>query len=42
MEFGWELTRWRYGFVSTGGGDFITKPLENVFPGALVFLYSPH
>jgi hypothetical protein len=32
----------RYGFVSAGGGDFYTKPLENLFPGARVFLYKPY
>jgi uncharacterized protein with ParB-like and HNH nuclease domain/predicted transport protein len=31
----------RYGFVSAGGGDVYTKPLEKLFPGARVFLYKP-
>jgi hypothetical protein len=32
----------RYGFVAAGGGDTYTKPLENLFPGARVFLYKPN
>lgn len=32
----------RYGFVSAGGGEFYTKPLEKLFPGARVFLYKPY
>src|SRR4051812_6599128 len=32
----------RYGFVSVGGGEFYTKPLEKLFPGARVFLYKPY
>jgi predicted transport protein len=31
----------RYGFVSAGGGEVWTKPLERLFPGARVFLYKP-
>lgn len=32
----------RYGFVSAGGGEIWTKPLERLFPGARVFLYKPY
>jgi uncharacterized protein with ParB-like and HNH nuclease domain/predicted transport protein len=32
----------RYGFISAGGGEIWTKPLERLFPGARVFLYKPH
>ena len=32
----------RYGFVSAGGGETYTKPLDNLFPGARVFLYKPY
>ncbi len=32
----------RYGFVSAGGGEIYTKPLENLFAGARVFLYKPY
>jgi uncharacterized protein with ParB-like and HNH nuclease domain/predicted transport protein len=32
----------RYGFVAAGGGDVYTKPLENLYPGARVFLYKPN
>lgn len=32
----------RYGFLSAGGGDRYTKPLDNLFPGARVFLYKPY
>lgn len=31
----------RYGYVAAGGGEPYTKPLENLFPGARVFLYKP-
>jgi uncharacterized protein with ParB-like and HNH nuclease domain/predicted transport protein len=31
----------RFGFVSAGGGEIWTKPLERLFPGARVFLYKP-
>ena len=31
----------RFGFVAAGGGDIYTKPLENLFPGARIFLYKP-
>jgi uncharacterized protein with ParB-like and HNH nuclease domain/predicted transport protein len=37
----WEDAR-HFGFVSAGGGDFYTKPLENLFPGARLFLYKPY
>jgi hypothetical protein len=37
----WEDAR-RYGFVSAGGGDFWTKPLDNLVPGSRVFLYKPY
>jgi uncharacterized protein with ParB-like and HNH nuclease domain/predicted transport protein len=36
----WEDAQ-RFGFVSAGGGAFYTKPLENLVPGARVFLYKP-
>jgi uncharacterized protein with ParB-like and HNH nuclease domain/predicted transport protein len=32
----------RYGYVAAGGGEIYTKPLENLFPGARVFLYKPY
>jgi hypothetical protein len=32
----------RYGYVAAGGGETYTKPLENLFPGARVFLYKPY
>ena len=32
----------RYGFISAGGGEIWTKPLERLFPGARVFLYKPY
>jgi uncharacterized protein with ParB-like and HNH nuclease domain/predicted transport protein len=32
----------RYGYISAGGGPLYTKPLENLFPGARVFLYKPY
>jgi predicted transport protein len=32
----------RYGFISAGGGEVYTKPLEQLFPGARVFLYKPY
>ena len=35
-------TRERYGYVAAGGGEIYTKPLENLFPGARVFLYKPY
>ena len=35
-------TRAGYGFISAGGGEFWTKPLERLFPGARVFLYKPY
>jgi hypothetical protein len=31
----------RYGFISAGGGEVYTKPLDQLFPGARVFLYKP-
>ena len=37
----WEDAK-RYGYISAGGGPLYTKPLENLFPGARVFLYKPH
>ena len=37
----WEDAR-RYGFISAGGGEFWTKPLERLFAGARVFLYKPY
>ncbi len=37
----WEDSE-RYGFVSAGGGDSYTKPLEKLFPGSRVFLYKPY
>jgi uncharacterized protein with ParB-like and HNH nuclease domain len=37
----WEDAR-RYGYVAAGGGAYYTKPLENLFPGARVFLYKPY
>ncbi len=40
-ERSWEDAQ-RYGFVSAGGGEFYTKPLEKLFPGARVFLYKPY
>ena len=36
----WEDCR-RLGFVSAGGGQFYSKPLEQLFPGARVFAYTP-
>ena len=32
----------RFGFISAGGGPFYTKPLENLVPGARIFLYKPY
>jgi predicted transport protein len=32
----------RYGYVAAGGGEPYTKPLENLVPGARVFLYKPY
>jgi uncharacterized protein with ParB-like and HNH nuclease domain/predicted transport protein len=37
----WEDAK-RYGFISAGGGEFWTKPLERLFFGARVFLYKPY
>src|SRR4029079_2847647 len=36
----WEDCR-RLGFISAGGGEFYSKPLEALFPGARVFTYKP-
>lgn len=37
----WEDSE-RYGYVAAGGGATYTRPLENLFPGARVFLYKPY
>jgi uncharacterized protein with ParB-like and HNH nuclease domain/predicted transport protein len=36
----WEDCR-RLGFVSAGGGEFYSRPLQALFPGARVFAYVP-